>query len=219
MHELRIELRRELRRRKAVSLITWALIVVMSQACSAALPLQQTTVAPMLEKVIPGVVNISTRTSIRERDNPLLKEPFFRHFFEFPDKPRKRETQSLGSGVIVDADKGFILTNHHVIGKDHEITVTLNDGRRLEAKVVGNDPESDVAVIRINAKALTALKLGDSDRLRVGDFVFAIGNPFGLSQTVTSGIVSALGRTGLGIEGYEDFIRGAGQSGRQAHRA
>lgn len=192
---------------KAMSLLTWILIVLMAQACSAALPLNQNTLAPMLEKVIPGVVNISTRTRIRERDNPLLSDPFFRHFFDLPDTPRKRETQSLGSGVVVDAGKGFILTNQHVIDKAHEITVTLNDGRALEADLVGSDSESDVAVIRIKAKSLTAVRLGDSDRLRVGDFVLAIGNPFGLSQTVTSGIVSALGRTGLGIEGYEDFIQ------------
>lgn len=188
-------------------LLAWALIVLVVRPCSASLPFQQTTLAPMLEKVIPGVVNISTRTRIRERDNPLLRDPFFRHFFDLPERPQQRESQSLGSGVIVDADKGFILTNHHVIDKAHEITVTLNDGRAMEAQLVGSDSESDVAVIRIDAKGLTALRFGDSDRLRVGDFVLAIGNPFGLSQTVTSGIVSALGRTGLGIEGYEDFIQ------------
>ena len=194
-------------RGKVLTLTLWVLIVLLAQASCAAVPLQQPTLAPMLEKVIPVVVNISTRTRIRERDNPLLSDPFFRRFFDLPDKSRKRETQSLGSGVVVDAGKGFILTNHHVIDKAHEITVTLHDGRSLEAEVVGSDAESDIAVIRIETKGLTAVKLGDSDRLRVGDYVLAIGNPFGLSQTVTSGIVSALGRTGLGIEGYEDFIQ------------
>lgn len=194
-------------RRGTVFVLTWVLIALAAQPCNAVLPLQQTTLAPMLEKVIPGVVNISTRTRMRERDNPLLRDPFFRRFFDLPDRPQQRESQSLGSGVIVDAEKGFILTNHHVIDKAHEITVTLNDGRALEAEAVGSDSESDVAVIRIDTKGLTALMLGDSDQLRVGDFVLAIGNPFGLNQTVTSGIVSALGRTGLGIEGYEDFIQ------------
>ena len=165
------------------------------------------TVAPMLEKVMPGVVNISTRSRVRVQENPLLNDPFFRRFFELPDRPRERDAQSLGSGVVVDADKGYILTNHHVVGRADEITVTLRDGRSLTAEVVGMDPEADIAVIRVDADNLTALPFGDSEALRVGDFVVAIGNPFGLGQTVTSGIVSALGRTGLGLEGYEDFIQ------------
>ncbi len=183
------------------------LTTMPSSLLLAALPLGQATLAPMLEKITPGVVNISTRTRIQIRDNPLLSDPFFRHFFDLPDTPRQRESQSLGSGVVVDARKGLVLTNHHVIDKADEIMVTLQDGRELEAELVGSDPESDVAVIRLSTKGLTAVPIGDSDRLRVGDFVVAIGNPFGLSQTVTSGIVSALGRTGLGIEGYEDFIQ------------
>jgi Do/DeqQ family serine protease len=165
------------------------------------------TLAPMLEKVTPGVVNISTVTRIRVQENPLLSDPFFRQFFDVPDVPRERESQSLGSGVIVDADKGLVLTNNHVIEKADVISVTLRDGREFRAQLVGTDPASDVAVIRIKADRLTAVPLGDSDRLRVGDFVVAIGNPFGLGQTVTSGMVSALGRSGLGIEGYEDFIQ------------
>ncbi len=165
------------------------------------------TLAPMLERATPAVVNIATRGRVRIRENPLFNDPFFRHFFDLPRQPRERITQSLGSGVIVDAEKGYILTNNHVIDKAEEIEVTLLDGRKLRAKVVGTDPATDVAVIRVKARNLTALPLADSDRLRVGDFVVAIGNPFGLGQTVTSGIISALGRTGLGIEGYEDFIQ------------
>jgi serine protease Do/serine protease DegQ len=165
------------------------------------------SLAPMLQQATPAVVNISTLGQIRVEDNPLLRDPFFRRFFNIPDRPAQRQAQSLGSGVVIDADKGYVLTNHHVIDKAAEITVTLQDGRRLEAKLVGSDAEADIAVIQIPAERLTALPLADSDALRVGDFVVAIGNPFGLGQTVTSGIVSALGRRGLGIEGYEDFIQ------------
>jgi serine protease Do/serine protease DegQ len=125
-----------------------------------------------------------------------------------PDsQPRQRRTQSLGSGVIIDSESGYVVTNHHVIENADQIRVRLDDGRSFEAKVVGADPEADVAVIQIPAQGLKAINIGDSDSLRVGDFVVAIGNPFGLSQTATSGIVSALGRSGLGIEGYEDFIQ------------
>jgi Do/DeqQ family serine protease len=166
------------------------------------------TLAPMLERIVPGVVNISTRTRIRAQENPLLQDPFFRQFFgNIPNAPREREAHSLGSGVIVDAKRGYILTNNHVIAKADAISVTLRDGREFKAKLVGTDPASDVAVLHIKADNLKAVPLGDSSQLRVGDFVVAIGNPFGLGQTVTSGIVSALGRTGLGIEGYEDFIQ------------
>jgi serine protease DegQ len=165
------------------------------------------SLAPILEQATPAVVNIATRNLVQQRKNALLNDPFFRRFFQIPNTPRKRSSQSLGSGVIIGAKKGLILTNHHVIDKADEITVTLRDGRSFNANVVGSDPESDVAVIQIKANNLTALKIADSDKLRVGDFVVAIGNPFGLGQTVTSGIVSALGRSGLGIEGYEDFIQ------------
>jgi serine protease DegQ len=165
------------------------------------------TLAPMLERVIPAVVNISSVTHIQIQDHPLLRDPFFRWFFDNPGRSEERDRQSLGSGVIVDAARGLVLTNHHVVDKASEITVKLHDGRELKAKLVGSDPATDIAVLRIPAKGLTALQFTDSDKLRVGDFVLAIGSPFGLSQTVTSGIVSALGRTGLGIEGYEDFIQ------------
>ncbi len=174
---------------------------------SAAMRDGKPSLAPILEPVLPGVVNIATRGRIPVEQNPLLQDPFFRYFFGLPRQPREREFQSLGSGVIVDAKKGYILTNNHVIDKAQEITVTLRDRRRFQAKVVGKDPATDIALIQIEADDLTALEMADSDRLRVGDFVIAIGNPFGLGQTVTSGIVSALGRSGLGIEGYEDFIQ------------
>ncbi|MEJ2141833.1 MAG: DegQ family serine endoprotease [Gammaproteobacteria bacterium] len=165
------------------------------------------TLAPMLEKVTPAVVNISTRGQVSMQENPLFADPFFRRFFDIPDQPRKRQTQSLGSGVVVDAKNGYIITNNHVIDKSDEITVTLNNGESYKARLIGTDPETDVAVVKVEAKNLTAVPLGNSDELRVGDFAIAIGNPFGLGQTVTSGIVSALGRSGLGIEGYEDFIQ------------
>jgi len=165
------------------------------------------SLAPMLAQTMPGVVNIATRSQIRVQDNPMLQDPFFRWFFGAPSRPRQRETQSLGSGVIIDAKQGYVLTNNHVVDKASEITVTLKDGRHLNAKLIGADRAADVAVIQIPPDDLVAVKIADSSVLRVGDFVVAIGNPFGLNQTATSGIVSALGRSGLGIEGYEDFIQ------------
>jgi serine protease Do/serine protease DegQ len=165
------------------------------------------SLAPILKRATPAVVNISTKTQIQVAEHPLLRDPFFRHFFDIPNQPRQRESSSLGSGVIVDARRGYVLTNNHVIDKADEILVTLTDGRKLNAKLIGADPESDIAVVKVDSDRLTELPTGDSDRLQVGDFVVAVGNPFGLGQTVTSGIVSALGRSGLGIEGYEDFIQ------------
>ena len=165
------------------------------------------SLSPMLKRVTPGVVNISTKTQIQQAEHPLMRDPVFRHFFGVPNMPRQRESSSLGSGVIVDARRGYVLTNNHVVDKADEITVTLTDGRKLSAKLVGADRESDVAVIKVNADRLTEVPIANSDRVQVGDFVVAVGNPFGLGQTVTSGIVSALGRSGLGIEGYEDFIQ------------
>ena len=165
------------------------------------------SLAPMLETVTPAVVNISTRGHVEVQTNPLLNDPFFRRFFNVPDQPRQRETQALGSGVIIDSERGVVLTNNHVIANADEITVTLRDGRKLEATLVGTDPETDVAVLRVEAQDLTAVALADSDASKVGDFVVAIGNPFGLGQTVTSGIISALARSGLGIIGYEDYIQ------------
>lgn len=165
------------------------------------------TLAPMLDKALPAVVNIATTGTVKTQVSPFFDDPFFRRFFDIPEQPRERKTSSLGSGVIVDAKKGYIITNNHVIAKADEIAVALSDGRQFKAKLIGTDPETDVAIIQIKAKNLTALSMADSDKLRVGDFAVAIGNPFGLNQTVTSGIVSALGRSGLGIVGYEDLIQ------------
>ena len=165
------------------------------------------SLAPMLEGVMPAVVNIATQGHVELNSNPLFNDPFFRRFFNTPNAPHQRKTQSLGSGVIVDAARGLVLTNNHVIANADQISVRLTDGRQFAAKLVGTDPETDVAVIRINATGLVALPIADSDHLRVGDFAVAIGNPFGLGQTVTSGIISALARSGLGITGYEDLIQ------------
>jgi Do/DeqQ family serine protease len=164
------------------------------------------TLAPMLRATTPGVVGISVHGRVRE-ENPLLRDPLFRRFFNLKDEPIEREMQAVGSGVIVDAAHGYILTNSHVVENATSIKVTTKDNRQFEARLIGRDPQTDIAVLRIAASNLTAVPFGNSDSLQVGDFVLAIGNPFGLGQTVTSGIVSALGRSGLGIEGYEDFIQ------------
>jgi len=168
------------------------------------------TLAPMIKRVSPAVVNIATRGTVKERtpQNPLLEDPFFRRFFDIPDMgPRERQFQSAGSGVIFDAKNGYIVTNAHVVDNATEITVTLQDGRDLTATVVGSDVPSDVAVLKVPTENLIQVALGDSTRLEVGDFVVAIGNPFGLQHTVTSGIVSGLGRSGINPDGYEDFIQ------------
>jgi Do/DeqQ family serine protease len=156
--------------------------------------------------ITPGVVGISVRGEVREV-NPLTQDPLFRQFFNLRDQPIEQETEAVGSGVIVDAARGYVLTNSHVVDNATSIAVTTKDNRRLAAKLIGRDTGTDIAVLQIPAEDLTAVPIGDSSRLKVGDFVLAVGNPFGLGQTVTSGIVSALGRTGLGIEGYEDFIQ------------
>ena len=176
---------------------------------AAPLPLRDgvPTLAPLLRKITPAVVNISVATVAPRRHNPLLRDPFFRRFFNLPDDAPPRPKQSAGSGVIVDAERGFVLTNHHVVARADSVTVTLKDNRRFEAEILGSDSGTDIALLRIDADGLTALPTGDSDALEVGDFVIAIGNPFGLGQTVTSGIVSALGRSGINVEGYEDFIQ------------
>jgi Do/DeqQ family serine protease len=159
----------------------------------------------MLAKVTPAVVNISTKTRVRARD-AYFDDPLFRQLFGNQGVPRERVEQSLGSGVVIDADKGYVLTNHHVVGGADDITVTLQDGRDFKAKLLGSDPETDVAVLQIPAERLQALPIADSSLLRVGDFVVAVGDPFGLGQTATSGMVSALGRSGLG-KGFQNFIQ------------
>jgi len=165
-----------------------------------------TSVAGVVRQVTPGVVGIAVRSEEREV-NPLAQDPLFRQFFNFRDQPIERETEAMGSGVIVDAARGYVLTNSHVVDNATKIEVTTKDNRRFSATLIGRDKGTDIALLQIPAENLTAVPIGDSSRLQVGDFVLAIGNPFGLGQTVTSGIVSALGRTGLGIEGYEDFIQ------------
>jgi serine protease Do/serine protease DegQ len=170
------------------------------------------SLAPMVKRVSAAVVNIATRGTIKEKQgqrNPLLDDPFFRRFFEVPpdSRPRERQFQSAGSGVIVDAKNGYIITNHHVVENASEITVTLLDNRSFSAKVVGSDEGADIAVLQAKQPNLVAMALGDSSKLEVGDYVVAIGNPFGLQHTVTAGIVSALGRTGINPDGYEDFIQ------------
>ena len=162
------------------------------------------SLAPMLKKTMPSVVSVYTTQRVRER-NPFADDPFFRRMF--PQVPQERINQSLGSGVIVDASKGYVLTNHHVIVGADDVSVTLSDGRTLKAEFLGSDADTDIALIRIPAENLTALPIADSSALNVGDFVVAIGNPFGLSQTVTSGIVSAVGRSGIRGLGLQNFIQ------------
>ena len=166
------------------------------------------TLSPLVKKVSPAIVNVATRTTQRTH-NPLLNDPFFRDFFNFPGQqfPQERETQGAGSGVIIDAKKGIVITNHHVIDKADEIQLKLHDGRTLEAELLGSDPEVDIAVLKIESDNLKEIKIVDSDQIESGDFVMALGNPFGLSHTVTTGIVSAVGRSGLGIHSYENFIQ------------
>src|SRR5438128_2675849 len=159
-----------------------------------------------VQRATPSVVNIFTSKEVRAPRHPLLNDPIFRRFFgdQLPDEAQR--AASLGSGVIVSSS-GYVLTNHHVVEAADEIEVALADGKRLLAKVVGSDPETDLAVLRLDAENLPAISFGTSETLRVGDVVLAIGNPFGVGQTVTSGIVSALGRTGLGINTFENFIQ------------
>jgi len=163
---------------------------------------------------MPAVVNISTSRTIKNAGrphSPFMNDPFFKHFFGDENFrqfqiPRDRRESSLGSGVIVSSD-GYIVTNAHVIDKADEITVHLSDKRELKGKVVGADPKTDIAVIKISGKDLPVIHWGDSDRIEIGEYVLAIGNPFGLNSTVTLGIVSAVGRTNMGIEQYENFIQ------------
>lgn len=191
--------------------LIYTLLLLLSLPVNAGLPFaangqQLPSLAPILERSTPAVVNILTRATLRTQRNTLLDDPFFKHFFNLQPQ-QKQETQGLGSGVIVDAQRGYILTNNHVIKGADIITVSLQDGRKFDAKLIGTDPDTDIAVLKIKPDHLTALPFADSEQLRVGDFVVAIGNPFGLGQTVTSGIVSALDRSGLGIGRFEDYIQ------------
>lgn len=204
---------------KRKSLLLSALVMGISltltsiPAANAALPLEVQgeklpSLAPMLEKVLPAVVSVQVQgTKVRRQQLPQE----FKYFFgpNFPSEQQStRPFQGLGSGVIIDATKGYILTNNHVISDADKINVQLYDGREYEAKLVGRDEQSDIALLQLkDAKNLTEVKMADSDQLRVGDFAVAVGNPFGLGQTATSGIISALGRTGLNLEGLENFIQ------------
>ncbi|MBX7200727.1 MAG: DegQ family serine endoprotease [Rhodospirillaceae bacterium] len=170
------------------------------------------TLAPLVEKVVPGVVNIAVKAKVEvSADNPLFNDPMFRRFFGDKNAPKMPERSAVGSGIIIDAKQGYILTNHHVIEDASDIAVTLSDRRVFTAKVVGSDDQTDIAVLKVDAKNLTAIPMGDSEDVKVGDYVIAVGNPFALGQTVTAGIVSAKGRGSMGgtmgIEGYEDFIQ------------
>ncbi len=192
---------------------------------------QLPSLAPMLEKVMPSVVSVNVEGSAPVK-TPRMGQQFQQFFGQnsplcqdgspFQGSPvcqgggqdgqpapeQKEDFRALGSGVIIDADKGYVVTNNHVVDNATKISVQLNDGRKFDAKVIGKDPRSDIAVIQLqNAKNLTAIKIADSEQLRVGDYTVAIGNPYGLGETVTSGIVSALGRSGLNIENYENFIQ------------
>jgi serine protease DegQ len=159
-----------------------------------------------VQRASASVVNISTSKDVRAPRHPLLNDPVFRRFFgdQLPDEAQR--ASSLGSGVIVSTS-GYVITNHHVVEAADEIEVTLADGKKLLAKLVGSDPDTDLAVLRVDTENLPAITFGSSETLRVGDIVLAIGSPFGFSQTVTSGIVSALGRSGLGINTFENFIQ------------
>jgi Do/DeqQ family serine protease len=185
---------------------------VAAIASTAMLPTQGgvPSLAPMLKEVMPAVVNVAVSGKVQIQ-NPLMDDPFFRRFFGAPEQdqqPEQREMQAIGSGVIVDAAKGYVITNNHVVDQADTIKIRLSDNREFDAKLIGKDPETDVAVLQIKADNLKALPMADSAKLQVGDFVVAIGSPFGLRQTVTSGIVSGLGRqTGVSEGGYEDFIQ------------
>ncbi len=195
---------------------TFLLAAILAAPAHASLPWEADaetlpSLAPMLESVVPAVVNISTAHEEVVRTSPLFRDPFFQHFFNLPGPhSRKRIRRGLGTGVILDTDQGYVVTNHHLIARADDITVTLNDGQEFKAEVIGSDSETDVAVLRIDSQEtpLSSLPIADSERLRVGDFVVAIGNPFGLGQTVTSGIISALGRSGVfDAQGFENFIQ------------
>ena len=180
-----------------------------------------------MKESAPAVVIVATQGKLQQpqtqEPHPFFDHPFFERYFGERPNPQPRRPRAMGSGVIVDAENGYLLTNHHVIDNAEQITVALTDRREFEAEVVGADPETDIALLKIDADSLTALPFADSDELQVGDYVVAIGNPFGLGQTITAGIVSAVGRSGLRLESYEDFIQtdaaiNVGNSGRCAHQ-
>jgi Do/DeqQ family serine protease len=201
-------------KKAVISIIPVLMAGLFMQAASGALPAMignqsLPSLAPLVSAASPAVVSIATRGTVEAPRNPLADDPFFQRFFGAPQqRQRQRQVRSAGSGVIIDAKNGYILTNHHVVDNADEIEILLSDKRNLKATVVGSDPGTDIAVLRVeDTDNLVQMPLGNSEKIQVGDFVVAIGNPFGLSHTVTSGIVSALGRTGLSQNGYEDFIQ------------
>lgn len=165
------------------------------------------SLAPMLDRVTPAVVNVSVEIVTEAELPPILQDPQVRRFFGIPDDLPDRHEMSVGSGVIIDAENGYIVTNHHVVNGAEQIWVTLKDGEIRRAQLLDSDPQTDIAVLQIPNRSVTALAFADSDDVRVGDYAFAIGNPFGLGQSVTNGIISGLGRAGLIQDGYEDFIQ------------
>ena len=165
------------------------------------------TLAPLVRRVAPAVVSIAIKGRVAMEQNPLFNDPFFRQFFGIPQGPIEREIQAAGSGVIIDAREGLIVTNAHVVEHADQIAVTLSDGRQLAARKLGADPESDVALIQIPVGGLSTIPMGNADALQVGDYVIAIGNPFGIGQTVTHGIISAVRRTGIGDDTRENFLQ------------
>ncbi|MDH3547310.1 MAG: trypsin-like peptidase domain-containing protein, partial [Gammaproteobacteria bacterium] len=192
-------------------ILVLGVLLIITGAAAAALPGNADgeplpSLAPLVERVAPAVVNIRVSQTVSTRSP--FGDDAFRRFFGLPDMPGgSREVASAGSGVIVDATRGYILTNHHVVASADEIQISLINGSILDAEIVGSDAATDIAVLKVEAHDLVEMPIGDSGSIRVGDFVLAIGNPFGLGHTVTSGIISALGRTGISSNGYEDFIQ------------
>lgn len=195
--------------RVTLGIFIFTSMLLVSTSSFSVTPPVETSIAPMLNKVMPAIVNLRAQIKVTDFNTlrEIIKQRGGQEEDVKTDQPLPNTFTSVASGVIVDAKNGYILTNAHVINDAQTIVITLSDGRHYTAKVIGMDRPSDVALLQIKAKNLTAVNMGDSNQVKVGDFVAAIGNPFGLSQTVTSGIVSALGRTTLGIESYENFIQ------------
>jgi len=181
-------------------------LITIKEATSASAATRADSFHVAAAKAMPSVVNIFTHNEVKEPSHPLLNDPFFKRFFGERFESKTRRTSSLGSGVIVSS-KGYILTNHHVVAAADEIEVALIDGRKANARVIGSDPGTDIAVLKINLKDLPVTTFGLSDEVRIGDIVLAVGNPFGVGQTVTMGIVGALGRSQVGINTFENFIQ------------
>ena len=201
---------------RVVSVMAVAIFACMVSVCpgQAGTPMphdgqQAQSLAPMLEKAMPAVVSISVRGDVPEAQKLLLADPVLRRFLGMPEvkSPADSRFQVAGSGVIVDAAKGYVLTSSHILEAADEITVVLGDGRRLAAETIGIDTPTDLALLQVRGTGLVQIRSGNSDALRVGDYVVSIGNPYGLAQTVTSGLVSATGRMGILGQGYESFIQ------------